>query len=414
MNFSGFRPQATSISPILKPGLKPAEDYTELKMDLNKELVKNPSCQFRARVQTGHGDSSRSTCQNATQPDGKICWKFNYHQMRHILSFLAAFLFYGYLLADIAPNPIVIKGIYTPDSCEVQMVSEFVFADIYNDSARVECTFEMLNHGKSQTIQVGFPEMNFQYWSMGPYNENDRAVFQITVDGRVLTGNDIKVPEKLEDVYGEFMQIYSVEKEFRRKFDSIIVANRVIIKNNGNYRYPSEAASRSANHALENLYAWRSSHPFIGSEFELWKKYDSLKVEGDFPWYVWNVHFEKNETKTIKVVYSLPSGMGYGGQYRYFKYILETGAGWHKAIEEAEIKLQFHDIVMSNIEKISPVGGLIDYKEKTISWMLENIKPTAEDDIYVQYFNPKERRQWRAYQNRRKRAMTFRKWRIFK
>src|SRR5690606_29641525 len=128
--------------------------------------------------------------------------------------------------ADIAPNPIVVKGIYTVDSCKIQMVREYVFADLYNDSARVECTFELLNFGDSITIQVGFPEMNFQYWSfMRTYEPNDKTVFEISVNDKILTENEIEVPKEMKGVYDKHMYIYNIEKIHGQKYDSINNAN---------------------------------------------------------------------------------------------------------------------------------------------------------------------------------------------
>ena len=104
----------------------------------------------------------------------------------------------GAVYADVGPNPIVVKGIYTIDSCKIQMKRETVYADIYNDSAKVECTFELVNLGNSTTIQIGFPEMNFQYWSIGDYSENDKTNFNIYVDKTLLTENEIVVPAELD------------------------------------------------------------------------------------------------------------------------------------------------------------------------------------------------------------------------
>jgi len=319
---------------------------------------------------------------------------------------LIGFLLIVKVFADIAPNPIVIKGIYTIDSCKIQMTQEFVYADLYNDSAKVECTFEMQNLADSTTIQIGFPEMNFQYWSKGEYAENDKANFRIYVNDRVLTEKEIGVPAELDSVYNTYMYVYYLEKEYRRKTDSIYMANNVIVKENGTYKYQSTESYQTVRSAMDNLYEWRETKPHLGSD--LWREFDTQMKKGNFPWYVWNVHFDKNEKKTIKIVYSLPSGQGYGSDYRYFKYILETGSGWHGLIEKADIELKLHDIKIETIEEISPSGHQINTADKIIKWNLKDIEPTKEDDIYVQYYNPAERRNWENYQKKRKRAMRFR------
>ena len=128
--------------------------------------------------------------------------------MKHTLLFILYFLSFSPLFADIAPNPIMIHGIYTVNDCKIQMVSEYVFADLYNDSAKVECTFNLLNFGDATEIQIGFPEMNFQYWSIGEYSPTDKGIFKIYVDGKLLNENDIKVPAQMENIYQKYMSVY--------------------------------------------------------------------------------------------------------------------------------------------------------------------------------------------------------------
>lgn len=326
--------------------------------------------------------------------------------MKQLTIILIWLLTIGKVNADIAPNPIVIKNIYTVDSCKIQMTKEYVYADLYNDSAIVVRTFELLNLGNSTTIQVGFPEMNFQYWSIGEYAENDKAHFKIYVNDRVLTENEIGVPAELDSVYNTYMYIYYIEKEYHRKTDSIYKANNVIIKENGTYKYQSAESYQIVRAAVDDLYKWRETKPYLGSD--LWREFDTQMKKGNFPWYIWNVHFDNNENKTIKIVYSLPSGKGYGANYRYFKYIFETGSGWHGSIEKADIELKLHDIKMETIEEISPKGYQIDKVEMTIKWNFINLEPTKDDDIYVRYYNATERKNWERYNKKRKRAIRYR------
>ncbi len=222
----------------------------------------------------------------------------------------------------------------------------------------------------------------------------------------VLTENEIAVPTELDSIYNTYMYVYFIEKEYRRKTDSICAANNVIVKKNGTFKYPSTQAYQATRIAIDNLYQWRKSKPYLGSE--IWNEFDKQKKKGNYPWYLWNVHFDKNDKKTIKVVYSLPSGQGYGADYRYFKYILETGSGWHGLIEQADIKLKLHDIKAETIEEISPKGYQIDTTERIIRWNFTNLEPTKEDDIYIRYYNPSERKNWERYKKKRKRAMKFR------
>lgn len=67
--------------------------------------------------------------------------------------------------ADIAPNPIHAKGIITVGNNDIRMASERVVIDLYKDSSVVECHFYMKNEGKDQKINIGFPEMNFHYFT---------------------------------------------------------------------------------------------------------------------------------------------------------------------------------------------------------------------------------------------------------
>ena len=227
--------------------------------------------------------------------------------------------------ADVAPNPITANGVRTTDSCSIQMISEYVCADLYNDSAKVECSFELVNLGDSVTIQIGFPEMHAQYFPSDYYK--DRPDYSISVNGRILTAKDLRMSKELEKLYMADIKQDKLKSEIKKQIK-----------------------------------------------------------EGNFPWYVWNEHFDKNETKHIKVVYSLPAGAT--KYYRYFKYILETGSGWHGCIEQADIELKLHGISLRRLKDISPAGYRVNKIKKTIRWNFTHLEPTKKDDINVQYANP--------------------------
>jgi len=320
--------------------------------------------------------------------------------MKKIVTTLLNIVFFcNIALADVAPNPIVVKSVFTADSCKIRMLSEIVIADLFRDSAKVECIFELVNYGDGTTIEIGFPEMNFQYWSIGEYSENDKKNFKIYVDDYLLTDKDIGVPKELEGIYQKYMYVYHIEREYRAKIDSIYKANNVKIRKNGTYIYQSREALNNTDKALKSLFEWRETKPYIGSE--LWKEFDTQMKKGNYPWYVWKVHFEKGERKIVKVTYNLPSGKGYGANYRYFKYLLNTGAGWYSDIEKADVILKLHDIKMKNIEEITPNDYILDVKEKTITWNFRNLEPTKDDDIYVRYFDSSERKKFNKYQAKR-------------
>jgi len=312
---------------------------------------------------------------------------------------IAFIVSFNLLLADIAPNPIAINGIYTVDDCKIQMTSEYVFANLYNDSAKVECTFELKNFSDATQIQIGFPVMNFEYWSIDEYNPADKASFKIYIDGRLLTDNDIKVPNEMDGNYKKYMSAYFFDKVYQRKRDSIYDVNGVKERRNRTI-YPAGVFERTKQ-AMKELHDWRQSKPKIDSE--LWKEFGEQKEKGNFPWYVWDVEFNQQENRQVKVVYSLPSGLGYGSNFRYFKYILETGSGWYKTIEKAVIKLKFHNIKLKNIEETFPNNYIVDARKRTIQWTFIDLEPTAKDDIYVRYFNARERRQWERYRRKKTR-----------
>lgn len=331
---------------------------------------------------------------------------------KKLFAIICLLIFKNFLFADIAPSPIIVKGIFTNTECKVQLKSEVVNVEMYNDSAQIECIFNLINHGDSVTLDVGFPEMNFQYWGMGDYSEDDKKKFQILVDGTCLSEDYIRVPEELDSIYRIYMLVYEIEKEYDRKTDSIYIANRVVFKSNGTYEYSSNASYNLTLKALNELSEWRKQKPYIDSSLSL--RFRALMEKGKFPWYLWKVSFKKNEAKTIKVTYSLPSGMGYGADFRYFNYLLNTGKGWFKEIEKAEIMAKLHDIEMANIEEIKPSNFEIDNNDKEINWIFESFEPTEEHDIYVKYYNNKERSDWNKYKLKRKRALFFSKINPFK
>lgn len=134
------------------------------------------------------------------------------------------------------------------------------------------------------------------------------------------------------------------------------------------------------------------------------------------------MHFDKNEKKQIKVAYTLPAGEGVtpaiikNSQYvhkstnfKYLKYILETGSEWYGPIGRANIELKLHNIGLKTIEKISPAGYQLNEKTKRIKWEFTNLEPTKEDDIYVRYFNRADRRRFEKKKNQpiSKEAMEF-------
>ena len=312
--------------------------------------------------------------------------------MKYKRLILMSFFLCAFTNVDIAPNPMEAKGIYPSKPCEIRMESEIVKADLFTDYATIDCTFEMVNYGKETSIEVGFPVMDFQYWTISGYTESDKKNFKISVDDKILDEKEIKVPIEIDSLYKEYMKVYAVEKELVRKSDSVYASYNVIQNKNGTLKFPKGCNSGEVSNQILSLYDWRSKQPIMSGD--LMSVFDKKIREGKYPWYVWNVKFKENEHKTIKVSYKLPSGLAYGGKFRYFKYILNTGSGWYKDIGKAEIILQLNNIDLDKLEKISPKDYSIDKRNKIIKWEFTNLEPTELDDIYLQYYKSKERKKY--------------------
>ncbi|ESU18634.1 hypothetical protein FCR2A7T_27400 [Flavobacterium cauense R2A-7] len=309
--------------------------------------------------------------------------------MKKIKIILISIILFSFTNVDIAPNPIAAKGIYPYKECKIRMESETVMVDLSVDQSIVKCTFEMKNYGSETILDVGFPVMEFQYWAINGYQENDKSNFKICVDGKDLSENEIKAPIEADSLYKEYMKVYAIEKELSRKTDSVYNIYGVTKKKNGTLKFSKKTNATKMQEAISELYKWRNKQPYVSGDLVL--AFDEQIGQGKYPWYVWNLKFKENEHKTITVSYKLPAGLSYGAEYRYFKYILNTGAGWYGDIGQADIILKLDKIDLGKVEKISPSGYSIDKKKNIIKWNFKNIEPTLNDDIYLQYFVRKER-----------------------
>lgn len=309
----------------------------------------------------------------------------------------------GFTVTDIAPNPIKAKGIYTVEECKIKMQSEVVKVDLFHDSSIVDCSFEMINKGEVTALEVGFPVMNFHYWSGSSYYGGaEKEKFEIYVDGKLLTAENIKVPKTIEPLYNQLMDGIKLSRHLHNKYleikDSIYTVHGIYENKRGTH-YPNDFVRKTTNQFLQSKRQKNYNRTaFIN---QLSQELDDKVRDGEYPWYVWDMTFEKGEKKMITVKYSLPSGTGYGGKYRYFNYLLNTGAGWYDDIGKADVILKLHDIEMDKIEKIHPQEFQIDEASKTIHWTFHNLEPTTDDDVYVQYYKPSERRKFKQYSRRK-------------
>ena len=116
------------------------------------------------------------------------------------------------------------------------------------------------------------------------------------------------------------------------------------------------------------------------------KKVESYQIKEE--WYLWDTEFQKGESKTIEVQYSLPYGMNYKSDERYFTYLLSTGANWKGTIGKAEIIINLKDIEMDSIISQGPDNCVISNKQLT--WTLLDFEPSTNNNIYVNYNSSKK------------------------
>jgi hypothetical protein len=225
------------------------------------------------------------------------------------------------LFADVIPEPVVAKGIVPSHPVNIQMVSEVVRVNLSLDSSIVECTFHMRNWGKQTNLEVGFPIMNFYLWDNNYLNPVNKSRFDVMVKGKSVDKINIYVPDEL-----------------KKALDSV----------NGSNRYETLDSYKNANK----------------------------------PWYLWRVHFNKNEDLTIVVRYRLPNGATKIS--RFFDYLLSTGAGWKGNIKDAKVIIRLNEVADVQILDIKPKQF---YKREgdEIVWHFKNLKPTVKNDIYLEF-----------------------------
>lgn len=250
------------------------------------------------------------------------------------------------VIGDIAPNPVSAPNLRPLSPTSVRMVSEVVTVDLYKDSATVEVLFEMKNLGETETVEIGFPIMDFYFgWKtslfVGQKSEGDR--FKVWIDEKPV--EDIKI-------YGfNFQEISLQEKSIAQKKQDILREDNFLV----------------AQQVLETD-----------------KQFAPASIVGHFnvmPWYIWNTIFHKGETRWIKVHYSLPKGTNKRNDF--FNYVLHTGANWNETIGKAMIKVNIHDIPDEDIQRIVPKG--YTKEGDVISWTFTDFEPTVKEDIFIYY-----------------------------
>ncbi len=289
----------------------------------------------------------------------------------------------GVAYADIAPNPIFVNGVIPSESCKIQMVSETVNAWIYKDSSIVECVFLLKNHSKKTSLSIGFPIMSFYHWNPPENWKPEKENFKVSIDNIKVEQFDRFIPEYIlhENDRMKYMDsLFSIY--YRHTYDSLKAV----------YPICSRKDEKNFYQLFSKIF---DKIPSEKERINLKRKLEYLIDYQKTPWYLWKMEFDSLETKTVKLRYSIPCGIGYWDRYRYFKYILSTGSGWYKDIEKAEVNVEVIDFKFSKIDSISPTNYILDKKHNTIRWDIKNIEPTIQDNVYVEYsFGSKKLRYW--------------------
>lgn len=115
------------------------------------------------------------------------------------------------------------------------------------------------------------------------------------------------------------------------------------------------------------------------------KKVESYQIKEE--WYLWESEFQQGESKTIEIQYSLPFGMLYKTNERFFTYLVSTGANWKGTIGKAEIIVNLKDIEMDSIVSKNPSNCEINNNQ--LIWTFSDFEPTTKDDIKINYNSSK-------------------------
>lgn len=115
------------------------------------------------------------------------------------------------------------------------------------------------------------------------------------------------------------------------------------------------------------------------------KKVESYQIKEE--WYLWESEFQHGESKTIEVEYSLPFGMLYKTNERFFTYLLSTGANWKGTIGKAEIIVNLKDIEIDSLISQQPNNCVITNDQ--LKWIFSDFEPTTNDDIKINYNSSK-------------------------
>lgn len=111
-------------------------------------------------------------------------------------------------------------------------------------------------------------------------------------------------------------------------------------------------------------------------------------------WFVWETHFDKNDTVHITNTYNA----SYGGvnviHDNVITYIYGTGASWYKSIGKGLIEFDFSQLIstlwIDTIEIPSNIKPVITNDK--VSFSFENLEPEENDKITIRFITPYEER----------------------
>ncbi len=115
------------------------------------------------------------------------------------------------------------------------------------------------------------------------------------------------------------------------------------------------------------------------------KKVEPYQIKEE--WYLWESEFQKGESKSIEVEYSLPYGMLKSTNERFFTYLLSTGANWEGTIGKAEIIVNLKDIEKDSLISQQPSNCVLTNEQ--LKWTFWDFEPTIKEDIKINYNSSK-------------------------
>lgn len=124
--------------------------------------------------------------------------------------------------------------------------------------------------------------------------------------------------------------------------------------------------------------------------------YHAFSASADYTvgWHTYTLSFAPDQTLHVKNSYHQdPYGYeGSSGYGAYFEYILDTGASWQGAIDEAVIDIELKDDSLFDIQSLAPISNYPGNSQwtfssdlKKLSLTLSDIKPTVNDNIVIKF-----------------------------